>query len=62
MVLQWHEHEQEYVDRVIQGDMAAQQALRACGLYKFCHLGRLIANPRLLQMLMGYWDLDTNTF
>ena len=40
----------------------AQQALRACGLYKFWCLGNLRAKPRLLQMLVDYWDLDSESF
>ena len=40
----------------------AQQALRACGLYKFWHLGGLRAKPRLLQLLVDYCDPDSKTF
>ena len=40
----------------------AQQALRACGLYKFWCLGSLGAKPRLLQLLVDYWDLDSKSF
>ena len=31
-------------------------------MYKFLRLGSLRANPRLLQMLVDYWDPDTETF
>ena len=40
----------------------AQQALRACGLYKFWCLGSLRARPRLLKMLVDYWDPDSESF
>ena len=40
----------------------SQQALCACGLYKFWCLGGLRAKPRLLQMLVDYWDLDLESF
>ena len=39
-----------------------QQALCACGLYKFWCLGSLRAKPRLLQMLVDYWDLGSESF
>ena len=39
-----------------------QQTLRACGLYKFWHLGSLRENPRLFQILVDYSDLDSDTF
>ena len=62
MVLEWCERKHEDVERVVQGDMISQQALRACGLYKFQHLNTLRDKPRLLQMLVDYWYLDTETF
>ena len=40
----------------------AQQALRACELYKFWCLGDLRAKPRLLQMLVDYWDPNSESF
>ena len=40
----------------------AQQALRACGLYKFWCLGSMRAKPRLLHMLVDYWDPDSESF
>ena len=35
MVLEWTDREHGDVEEAIQGDLMAQQALRACGLYKF---------------------------
>ena len=40
----------------------AQQALRACRIYKFLCLGDLRAKPRLLQMLVDYWDPESESF
>ena len=48
MVLEWREREHGDVEEDVQGDLMAQQALRACGLYKFWCLGSLRAKPRLL--------------
>ena len=39
-----------------------QKALHACGIYKFWCLGSLRAKPRLLQLLVDYWDLDSESF
>jgi hypothetical protein len=37
-------------------------ALRRCGLYKFWALRGMRAQVRLLQMLVNYWDPDTEAF
>ena len=62
MVLEWREREHGDVEEVMQGDLTAQQALRACGLYKFWCLGSLRAKPILLKLLVDYWDLDSENF
>ena len=62
MVLEWREREHGDVEEVVRGDLMAQQALRACGLYKFWCLGGLRAKPRLVQMLVDYWDPDSESF
>ena len=62
IVLEWRECEDEDVDRVVLGDINAQQALRRCGLYKFWNLGGLRAQPRLIQMFVDYWDTYTKAF
>ena len=62
MVLEWREREHGDVEEAVQGDLMAQQALHACGLYNFWCLGSLRAKPRLLQLLEDYWDLDSETF
>ena len=62
MVLEWREHEHEDVEEAVCGDLMAQQVLRACRIYKFWCLGGLRAKPRLLQMLVDYWDPDSESF
>ena len=50
------------LEEVVRADLMAQQALRACGLYKFWCLGGLRAKPKLLQMLVDYWDPEYKSF
>jgi hypothetical protein len=37
-------------------------ALKRCGLYKFWALKGMRAQVRLLEMLVGYWDPDSESF
>ena len=37
-------------------------ALKICGLYKFWALKGMRAQVRLLEMLVGYWDSDSENF
>ena len=62
IVLEWREREPGDVEEVVRADLMAQQELRACGLYKFWCLGSLKAKPRLLQMLVDYWDPNSESF
>ena len=62
MVLEWREHGHGDVEEAVHGDLMAQQALRACRLYKFWCLSGLRAKPRLLQMIVDYWDPDSVSF
>ena len=62
MVLEWSEHEHGEVEEAVRADLMDQQDLHACGLYKFWCLGGLRAKPRLLQMLVDYWDPDSESF
>jgi hypothetical protein len=62
MVLEWREREHEEVDVAVERDPGAQMALKICGLYKFWALKGMRAQVRLLQMLVNYWDPDTETF
>ena len=60
MVLELREREHGEVEEAVRANLMAQQALRACGLYKFWCLGGLRAKPRLLQV--DYWDPDSESF
>jgi hypothetical protein len=62
MVLEWREKEHEEVDVVVDRDLVAQAALKRCGLYKFWTLKGMRAQVRLLEMLVGYWDPDSERF
>ena len=62
MVLEWREREHGDVEEAVQGDLMAQQALWACVLYKFWCLASLRAKPRILQLLVDYWDPESETF
>ena len=62
MVLERREREHGDVEEVVRDELMDQQALRACGFYKFWCLGSLRVKPRLLQLPVDYWDLDSETF
>jgi hypothetical protein len=62
MVLEWRERQHEEVDAAVDQDLVAQAALKRCVLYKFWALKGMRAQVRLLEMLVGYWDLDSERF
>jgi hypothetical protein len=62
MVLEWREREHEEVDVAVERDMVAQAALKICGRYKFWALKGMRAQVTLLEMLVGYWDPDSESF
>ena len=62
MVLEWREREHGDVEEAMQCDLMAKQDLCACELYTFWCLGSLSAKPRLLHMLVDYWDPDLESF
>jgi hypothetical protein len=62
MVLEWRKREHEEVDAIVDCDPVAQVALKICGLYKFWALKGMRAQVRLLEMLVGYWDPDSEIF
>ena len=62
MVLEWREREHGDVEEAVRADLMAQQALRACRIYKFWCLGGLRAKPGLLKMLVDYWDPNSESF
>jgi hypothetical protein len=62
MVLEWREREHEEVDVFVDKDPRAQMALKICGLYKFLALKEMRAHVRLFDMLVDYWDPNSETF
>jgi hypothetical protein len=62
MVLEWREREHEEVDVAVERDPGAQMALKYVWLYKFWALKGMRAQVRLLQLLMDYWDPDSESF
>jgi hypothetical protein len=62
MVLEWREREHEEVDVVVKRDLGAQMDLKRCGIYNFVSLKRMRAQAILLQLLVEYWDLDSESF
>ena len=62
MVLEWREHEHGEVEKAVRAYLTNRQALCACGLYMFWCLGGLRVKPRLLEMLVDYWDPDFESF
>ena len=56
------EREHEEVDVAMERDMGVQMALKWCKLYKFWALKGMRAQGRLLQLLVDYWDPDTESF
>jgi hypothetical protein len=62
MVLEWREREHKEVDVVVDRDMGAQMDLKRCGLYKFWVVKGMRDQVRLLEMLVDYWDPDSERF
>jgi hypothetical protein len=62
MVLEWRERENEQVNVVVDQDPRAQMPLNRCGLYKFWAFKGMRAQGRLLEMLVGYWDPESESF
>jgi hypothetical protein len=56
------ERENEEVDSVVDRDLGGQMALKRCVLYKFWALKGMRAWVRLLGMLVGYWDPESESF
>ena len=60
--MEWREREHEEVDAAVERDPVAQEALKRCDLYKFWALKGMRAQLRLLEMQVGYWDPDIESF
>jgi hypothetical protein len=62
MVLEWIEREHEEVDVAVERYTGSQMGLKRCGIYKFWALKAMRAQVRLLQVLLDYWDPDSERF
>jgi hypothetical protein len=62
MVLEWREREHEEVDSTVERDIGAQMDLKRCGIYNFWALKGMRSQVRLLQLLVNYWDPDSEGF
>jgi len=62
MLLEWREREHEALDTEVMESDAALEALRLCGLKKIFEMNSMRAQPRMLEMLVGYWDPDVEAF
>jgi hypothetical protein len=62
MVLEWREREHEEVDVMVEIYLEPQLVLKIYGIYKFRALKGMRAQVRLLQMMVKFWDPDTEAF
>ena len=58
MVIEWREHEHKGADNEELNHPDTVDALRQCGLLKYFHISSMRSETSLLQLLIGYWDLD----
>jgi hypothetical protein len=62
MVLEWREREHKEVDVAMERDPGVEMALKRCGIYMFWALKGMRSQVRLIELLVNYWDPDTETF
>jgi len=62
MLLQWREREHEALDNEVIESGQALEVVRLCGLNSFFEMNGMCAQPRMLEMLVGYWDPDSDVF
>jgi hypothetical protein len=58
----WREREHEEVDQMVEDNLEVVATLKQCGLWKFLHCPLMRAQPRLLNHLVEYWNLDAEAF
>ena len=61
-MLIWRDHEHEEVDEAAILHFPTQQALRACGLYKFWAISRMREQVELLTWLVNRWNVQDKCF
>ena len=62
MVIEWHEREHEGADNEALNHPNTVDALRQCGLLKYLQISSMRLETSLLQLLIGYWNLDCLQF
>lgn len=62
MVIEWQEREHERADNEALDHPDMVDALRWCGLLKFFRISSMRSETSLLQLMIGYWDLDRSLF
>ena len=58
MVIEWREHEHKGADNEALDHPDTIDTLRQCGLLKYFRISLMRSETSLLQLLIGYWDLD----
>ena len=58
----WKEREHEVLENQAANDPATIEALRNCGLLKYFRVPGMKAHIRLLEYIIGMWDLDQEHF
>lgn len=61
MMLEWHEREYEDIDNEVVKNDEALEALSLCGLKKI-EMNGMRAQPQMLDLLINYWNLDSDAF
>jgi hypothetical protein len=62
MVIEWREREHEGADNKALNHPDTVDALRKYGILKYFHISSMRSETSLLQLLIGYWDLDRLLF
>ena len=62
MVLEWREHEHEYLDQEALQDAPILNVLHSSGLLKFFCTSPMRANVHILEFLFHYWNHDLGMF
>ena len=62
MVIEWQEREHEGANNEALDHPDTVDTLRQCGLLKYFRISSMRSETSLLQLLIGYWDLDRLLF
>jgi hypothetical protein len=62
MYVQWREREHEAISELVVGDLNVMAVLMQCGLLNLFLCPFMHTQPRLLNSLIDYWNLDVEAF